>query len=112
MPSKEELITALRRVEHAPNQGDRGVSGQIADAAYKAHSFLQGGDPNDPNMVGDLASNIIGFPSVAATADSISRELPVDKWHAAAAALAPLSVVQLGGLGVKGAKSLANALRK
>ena len=112
MPNREELITALRRIEHAPNQGDRGVSGKIADAAYKAHSFLQGGDPNDPNMVGNVASHIIGFPSVAATADSISRGLPVDKLDALGAALTPLTVAQFGNLGVKGAKSLAGALRK
>jgi hypothetical protein len=112
MPTKEELIDALRRIEHAPNQGDRGLSGQVADAAYKAHSFLQGGDPNNPNVVGNMASHIIGIPSVAATADNISRGLPVDGWEAAGAAMAPLGVYQLGGLGVKGARSLANALRK
>jgi hypothetical protein len=112
MPNTQELVDALRRIEHAPNQGDRGISGKIADGAYQAHKFLQGGDPSNPNMVGDLASDIIGFPAVAATADSISRDLPVDKVQAAVAALAPLSVYQLGGLGIKGVNGLANALRK
>ena len=112
MPTTQELVDALRRIEHAPNQGDRGISGKIADGAYQAHKFLQGGDPSNPNMVGDLASNALGIPSVAITADSISRELPVDKWHAAGAALSALPVYQLGGLGVKGIKSVANALRK
>lgn len=112
MPTTQELVDALRRIEHAPNQGDRGISGKIADGAYQAHKFLQGGDPSNPNMVGNLASHFVGIPSVAVTADSISRDLPVDKLEAVGAALAPLGAYQLGGLGIKGIKGIANALRK
>ena len=112
MPSKEELINALRRIDNAPNQGDRGVSGQIADAVYQAHNFLQGGDANNPNMVGDLASSVIGIPAVAATADNISRGLPIDGWEATQAALAPLPFVKPAIRGAKGLASIVNGLRK
>lgn len=112
MPNTQELVDALRRIEHAPNQGDRGVSGKIADAAYKAHHFLQGGDPSQPSTIGNFASHVIGFPSVAVTADSISRDLPVDKIEAVAAALAPIGAAQLGKLGIKGLSKLPELLRK
>lgn len=113
MPNTQELVDALRRIEHAPNQGDRGTSGKIADAAYKAHSFLQGGDPNDPNFLGDsLSEYILGLPAIGRTADNISRGLPVDGWDAAQIGFTALPLAKPAVSGVKGLHRLVNGLRK
>lgn len=113
MPNKEELISALRRIDNAPNQGDRGFSGKVADAAFRAQSFLQGGDPNNPNFIGDTVGEyVLGLPAIARTADNISRDLPVDGWDAAQVALTAAPLVKPAMLGVKGVNRLVNGLRK
>jgi len=106
------LVDALRRMEHAPNQGDRGVLGQVADNAYKAQAFLDGSSRNNPSSVGDVVGNLIGFPSVASTADNMSRGLPVDTWEAAQAGLAFTPFIKPAVNGVKSAANIAKALMK
>lgn len=113
MPNREELINALRRIDNAPNQGDRGISGKIADAAYKAQGYLQGGDPNDPNPVGDFVGEyVLGLPAIARTADNMSRDLPVDAWDAAQVGLTAAPLAKPIMSGAKGLHRLVNGLRK
>ena len=112
MPTTQELLDALRRIEHAPNQGDRGEMGKLADAAYKMDGRISSLGMGQPNVVGNVISSISGMPSLAATADNISRGLPVDNMQAVETALAPLGIYQLGGYAGKGAKGIVNALRK
>lgn len=106
------LVDALRRIEHAPNQGDRGVLGQVADNAYKAQAFLDGSNRGNPSTIGDVVGNMVGFPAIAATADNLSRGLPVDTWEAIQAGLAFSPAAKPAFNGVKGAASLAKALIK
>lgn len=112
MADTQELIDALRRIEHAPNQGDRGTMGKIADATYRAQAFLDGTSRDNPSAVGGLVGDIVGLPAIAATADNISRGLPVDAWEATQVGLAATPFAKPVVNGVKGLAGLAKVLRK
>lgn len=106
MADNKELIDALRKNDK-PNERNKPL-GYIADALRSVDSFAR--QPfGYQNPAAGYVSDLLGVPTVADTADKLSRGEPVGGWQAAETALA---VSPLIGPAAKGIKAIGKVLPK